>query len=224
MLPFFWSFWEREKMKILNEGLSELQIEYTNAQVKLLNKYISEIELWNKRYGLVNATGETLVIKHILDSLTGVNHIKGFNATSLADVGSGAGLPGIPLAIMLPQLKVTLIERSGKRVRFLQNVKALLGLNNITIIEDDLKNVSLKFDLVTFRAFKPVEPVIVNLLMNILEEKGRLVAYKGRMDNINDEIDTVKGIADVQQIIPLAVPGLNDERNLVIYSAVQNTP
>ena len=208
-------------MKILNEGLKELQIEYTNAQVKILNKYISEIELWNKRYGLVNASGETLVTKHILDSLTGVNHIAGFNAASLADVGSGAGLPGIPLAIMLPQLQVTLIERSGKRVRFLQNVKALLGLKNVTIIEDDLKNVSNKFDLVTFRAFKPVEPVIITLLMNILKEKGRLVAYKGRMENINAEIETIKGIAQVQQIIPLTVPGLNDERNLVIYSALR---
>jgi len=211
-------------MKVLNEGLIELQIDYTNKQLKLLNKYINEIELWNKRYGLVNATGETLVIKHILDSLTGVNHIAGLSAATLADVGSGAGLPGIPLAIMLPQLNVTLIERSGKRVRFLRNVQALLGLKNVTIIEDDLKNVSEKYDLVTFRAFKPVEPVIISLLMNILEDKGRLVAYKGRMENINAEIETVKEIAQVQKIISVTVPGLDDERNLVLYSASQNTP
>jgi len=211
-------------MKVLNEGLIELQIDYTNKQLKLLNKYINEIELWNKRYGLVNATGETLVIKHILDSLTGVNHIAGLSAATLADVGSGAGLPGIPLAIMLPHLNVTLIERSGKRVRFLRNVQALLGLKNVTIIEDDLKNVSEKYDLVTFRAFKPVEPVIISLLMNILEDKGRLVAYKGRMENINAEIETVKEVAQVQKIISVTVPGLDDERNLVLYAASQNTP
>lgn len=207
-------------MKKLNNGLEELGIEYTNKQLKSLNVYINEIELWNKRYGLVNASGEILVTKHILDSLTGVKHIAGLSAGTLADVGSGAGLPGIPLAIMMPHLEITLIERSGKRVRFLRNVQALLGLNNVSIIEDDLKNVSERFDLVTFRAFKPVEPVVVKLLLKILKDKGRLVAYKGRLENINGEIETVKDLAEVQRIIPLAVPGLNDERNLVIYRSL----
>jgi 16S rRNA (guanine527-N7)-methyltransferase len=206
-------------MKLLDDGLKELGIEYTNRQLKHLNQYINEIELWNKRYGLVNAIGETLVTKHILDSLTGVTHIKNLGADTLADVGSGAGLPGIPLSIMLPHMNFTLIERSGKRVRFLRNIQALLGLKNVTIIEDDLKNVTEKYDLVTFRAFKPVEPVIIRLLMNILEKGGRLVAYKGRMENINAEIEMVKGLAEVQQIIPVSVPGLDDERNLVIYSS-----
>lgn len=206
-------------MKVLDEGLKELGIEFTNRQLKLLNKYISEIELWNKRYGLVNAVGETLVTKHILDSLTGVEPIRKLGRSTLADVGSGAGLPGIPLAIMLPELNITLIERSGKRIRFLRNVQALLGLKNLNVLEADLKNVREKYDLVTFRAFKPIEPVIMGLLMNILQKNGRLVAYKGKMENINLEIDSVKDLAHLVDVVPLSVPGLNDERNLVIYSS-----
>ncbi|MDA3811331.1 MAG: 16S rRNA (guanine(527)-N(7))-methyltransferase RsmG [Spirochaetaceae bacterium] len=206
-------------MNILEEGLKELNLEYTKKQTKLINRYVSEIEMWNPKYGLVNAKGDTLMTKHILDSLTGVKAIKEMNGYSLADVGSGAGLPGIPLAIMIPELHVTLIERSGKRVRFLRNVQALLGLDNLEIQEEDLKNVTDKFDLVTFRAFKPLEPGIIRLLMNILGDSGKLVAYKGKMENITMEIEMVKDLATVEKIIPLSVPGLRDERNLVIYKA-----
>lgn len=216
-MPFCWSYLARGIMKILEEGLSELNLVYSKKQIKLLNKYISEIEMWNSRYGLVNATGETLITKHILDSLTGVEHIQAQGVQTLADVGSGAGLPGIPLAIMIPELKVTLIERSGKRVRFLRSVQAFLGLGNLEIMEADLKNVSQSYDLVTFRAFKPIEPGIIKMLMKILNDSGKIVAYKGKMENINQEIEMVKDLVHVEKIIPITVPGLDDERNLVIY-------
>ncbi|MBI9098870.1 MAG: 16S rRNA (guanine(527)-N(7))-methyltransferase RsmG [Spirochaetaceae bacterium] len=204
-------------MKSLEDGLKELKIEYSNIQLKTLNKYIGEVEMWNKRYGLVNASGETLVTKHILDSLTGVNHIREMKIHTLADVGSGAGLPGIPLSIFLPEMKISLIERSGKRVRFLRNVQILLGLKNVEIIEADLKDVTSRYDLVTFRAFKPIEPGIIQLLKNILAEGGKIVAYKARMENINQEIEMVKDLIQVEKIVSVSVPGLEDERNLVFY-------
>lgn len=206
-------------MAILEDGIKQLGLEYTNRQLKLINKYINEIELWNNRYGLVNAKGDTLITKHILDSLTGVEYIEAMNCLSLADVGSGAGLPGIPLSILLPHMQISLIERSGKRVRFLRSVKALLGLENLTVIEADLKNVTEKFDLVTFRAFKPIEPEILGLLLNLLKSSGKLVAYKGKMENINQEIELVDKLATAENVIPVSVPGLKDERNLVVYSA-----
>ncbi len=206
-------------MKILDKGLVELGLSYSKKQLKLLKLYISEIEMWNPRYGLVNAKGDMLITKHILDSLSGVKTIESLTAKTLADVGSGAGLPGIPLAIMLPELHVTLVERSGKRIRFLRNVKAMLSLENLTICEKDLKDVDDKYDLVTFRAFKPIEPEIVGLLMRILNETGKMIAYKGKMENINSEIEMVKDIATAEKIIPISVPGLSDERNIVIYGA-----
>ncbi|MCP4160322.1 MAG: 16S rRNA (guanine(527)-N(7))-methyltransferase RsmG, partial [Deltaproteobacteria bacterium] len=197
--------------------LKELNLDYSKRQLKLLNIYISEIELWNPRYGLVNAKGDMLVIKHILDSLTGVKIVKSFNKRDLADVGSGAGLPGIPLAIMMPELKVTLIERSGKRVRFLRSIKAMLALDNLSICEMDLKDVKTKYDLVTFRAFKPVEPEIMKLLMRILDKNGKMIAYKGKKENVKMEMDMVKDIASVENIFPVFIPGINDERTLVVY-------
>lgn len=204
-------------MTILSDGIKEMGLTCSDEQLRLLNLYISEIELWNPRYGLVNAQGGDLVLRHILDSLSGVGPISGKNVKTLADVGSGAGLPGIPLAIMFPQIHITLVERSGKRTRFLRNVAAVLNLKNISVLEIDLKDVTERFDLVTFRAFKPVEPGIIRLLMNILDDKGRLAAYKGKMENISEEIEQVKDIAVAEDVLPLSIPGLNEERHLVFY-------
>ncbi|MBB6482622.1 16S rRNA (guanine(527)-N(7))-methyltransferase RsmG [Spirochaeta isovalerica] len=204
-------------MSLLTDGLKKLHLEYTEEQLALLERYIGEIELWNPRYGLVNAKGDDLITRHILDSLSGASAVLSRSPETLADVGSGAGLPGIPLAIMLPGVKVTLIERSGKRVRFLRNAAAVLNLKNLNIMEMDLKNVKDRYDLVTFRAFKPVEPGIMTLLMNILTPDGQLAAYKGRMENINDEIRQVGSIAEAKEILPLSVPGLREERHLVFY-------
>jgi len=207
-------------MALLNDGLKELNLPFTEEQLNLLNRYIGEIELWNPRYGLVNAEGDDLIRRHILDSLAGVSAVARKQPASLADVGSGAGLPGIPLAIMLPQVAVTLIERSGKRVRFLRNAAAVLNLKNLTIMEADLKNVRERYDLVTFRAFKPVEPGIMELLMNILDKEGVLAAYKGKRENIREEIDLVSSLAEAREILPLSVPGVREERHLVFYKRI----
>jgi len=204
-------------MSLLTDGLRKLNLHYSEEQLDLLNRYIGEIELWNPRYGLVNAKGDDLIRRHILDSLAGASAVATKQPASLADVGSGAGLPGIPLAIMLPQVQVTLIERSGKRARFLRNVAAVLNLENLTIMEADLKNVRERYGLVTFRAFKPVEPGIMELLLNILDKEGILAAYKGKMDNIREEIDLVSSLAEAREILPLSVPGVKEERHLVIY-------
>lgn len=205
-------------MSLLTEGLNQLKIDYSDQQLKQLTQYISEIEMWNPRYGLVNASGDDLVVRHILDSLSGVPVLSDRNISTLADVGSGAGLPGIPLAIMLPHVQVSLIERSGKRVRFLRNIQAVLNLKNLTVLEQDLKDVKEHFDLVTFRAFKPIEPGILDLLLNILQKEGYLAAFKGKMKNIKSETKLVGNLAKVQDLITLDVPGLKEERHLVLYS------
>lgn len=200
--------------------MDALGLEYSREQLEKLVLYISEIEMWNPRYGLVNASGDDLVVRHILDSLAGFRSVSSRNPRTLADVGSGAGLPGIPLAIMMPGTQVTLIERSGKRVRFLRNAAAMVKLTNLSILEDDLKNVEKTYDLVTFRAFKPVEPGITGLLMNILGEKGLLAAYKGKKENVDEEIRLVESLARAEEIIPLSVPGLREERHLVFYRKI----
>ena len=100
---------------LLDKGLLELGISLSAAQQKQLETYWSELALWNGKYGLVNASGEALVIKHFLDSFSAVPLLKTMTFDTACDVGSGGGFPGLVLAVAFPDKKFTLIERSGKK-------------------------------------------------------------------------------------------------------------
>ena len=141
-----------------------------------------------------------LVIKHILDSLSPLGSIcrlrpappadKTAVPFSIADAGSGAGLPGIPLAIAMPGVPVTLIERMGRRAGFLENTRAVLGLSNVTVEREEIeKTPPRRFSLITFRAFKVQEPAVLKNLFRLLLPGGVLAAYKGRRDAIDAEME-----------------------------------
>jgi len=201
---------------ILKEGLTQLGIEPSNAQLEMLSLYISEIELWNSRYKLVGAVGKQLVIRHILDSLSAVSELKELTFESAADVGSGAGLPGIPLAIFFPDVSFTLIERSGRRVGFLRNVISLLGFGErVVIIESGVEELTDKFDLVLFRAFRNLADYY-GTLERITSPGGVMFAYKGKLENIRSEISTLGQNVHVD-IRPVTVPFLDEERNFCIF-------
>ncbi|MCL2720284.1 MAG: 16S rRNA (guanine(527)-N(7))-methyltransferase RsmG [Treponema sp.] len=132
----------------------------------------------------------------------------------IADAGSGAGLPGIPLAITLPDCDFTLIERMGRRAGFLLNTKAVLNLSNVIIEEKELEKIEAnQFDIVTFRAFKPIEPKLLKTLFKICKPNGIIAAYKGKKEKINAEMT---GLDIEWQTIPYKVPFLDEERNLLI--------
>jgi 16S rRNA G527 N7-methylase RsmG len=159
---------------------------------------------------------------------------------SMADAGSGAGLPGIPLAIFLqdtltapgvqiasgarvmPGAQVTLIERSGRRVRFLENALVMLGLKNVDIQEKDIAEAEGLFNVVTFRAFRPLESDIWRAVAALRSPGGAIAAYKGRREAVDAELAAldaeVPGILDGERIdiIPVHVPFLEEERNLLI--------
>jgi len=179
-----------------------------------LLQYIEEIERFNPAYGLVKAADrDELIVKHILDSLAPLSFLE--DSSFLADVGSGAGFPGIPLAVCLPDVQVTLIERMGRRASFLQNVLALLGLSNCAVEETEMeKAVPGRFDTVTFRAFHPLTPELLKQLFRLLVPGGRLTAYKGRRNKTEAELSAA-GLGDFQ-LIPLTVPFLDEERNLAL--------
>jgi len=196
--------------------------------LQLLERYVKEIELFNPAYGLVgvNDTGE-LIIRHILDSLAPLGIItrkRGEKEFSAADAGSGAGLPGIPLAIVLSNCKFTLIERMGRRAGFLLNTKAALGLSNITVLENELENAardeSMRFDLITFRAFKPLEPKLLKTLFKACKPGGIIAAYKGKRAKIEEEILNVKrsDINMTWEAVPYTVPFLDEERHLLFIN------
>jgi 16S rRNA (guanine527-N7)-methyltransferase len=187
----------------------------------LLGKYMDEIEALNPIYGLVKVSGrEELVVKHILDSLAPLGHIvriltAGGKEFHLADAGSGAGLPGIPLAICLHGVKVSLIERMTRRADFLRNVTAILKLSNVTVEETEMEKAPAgRFDIVVFRAFRPLEKAVLEGLFRLLVPGGHLAAYKGKRQKIEQEAAGLP--AEQREIHPLFVPFLNEERHIVI--------
>lgn len=203
-------------MSLLEDGIKELGLECSSSQLELINDYIDEVMLFNPKYGLVNAEGDTFIIKHILDSLSGVNPIKELAPKSIADVGSGGGFPGILLAIMFPETEFHLIERSGKRCNFLRNAVLTLGLKNVHVRESAVEKIEERFDLVTFRAFTPMEKPITTCLLSILSENGVIFAYKGKRSTINEEIDEISSLISSSEILEVKVPFLEDERNFLI--------
>lgn len=208
-------------MGLLENCLAEMAIMPSKNQLEQLQLYISEIELWNPNQGLVNATGEDVVIRHILDSLSGLKTIQGLNPLTIADIGSGAGLPGIPLAVFLPNVKFSLIECSGRRSGFLRNVVVALGLKNVQIIESQFQECHEKFDLITFRAFKPFEPELIPKLKKLLNDGGSIAAYKGKREKINSELSLIEKDFNYSSVVPLTVPYLDEERHIVLLQSIQ---
>ena len=202
---------------LLEEGLSKLGIEYKPHHIDSLDLYIREIELWNGKYKLVSASGEDLVIRHILDSLSAVPTLKKLFFSTASDVGSGAGLPGIPLALFFPDVRFSLIERSGRRVGFLRNIVSLLNFGTrVGIVESGVEDVDEKYDLVLFRAFRNLNDYY-RVLSSITAPGGTLFAYKGRLENIEHEISALGDSLKVS-IRGVTVPFLDEERNFCIFN------
>ena len=193
--------------------------------ISLLERYKNEIELFNGAYGLVGTIDSNeLVTRHILDSLAplGIIHrLLGGGAAAadrpkIADAGSGAGLPGIPLAIAMPNCDFTLIERMGRRAGFLCSTSAVLALSNIAVEEGELeKTQKERFDLITFRAFKPLDPKLLKTLLNVCAKEGVIAAYKGRLEKTEQEM-TPLGNTCQWEVIPYSVPFLEEERHLLV--------
>jgi len=218
---------------LLTEGIQELMKDAEIARliaprydeiISLLTRYIKEIELFNPAYGLVGTNNsEELVVKHILDSLAPVGIISRLlmevcakDTPRIADAGSGAGLPGIPLAIAMPNCDFTLIERMGRRAGFVCGAKAVLNLSNVTVEEGELeKTAAGSFSLITFRAFKPMEPKLLKTLLRACAANGVIAAYKGRREKTEAELAALDACGK-WEIIPCAVPFLDEERHLLV--------
>ena len=201
---------------LLTDGLSQLGITLSAGQQKQLETYWSELDLWNGKYGLVNASGDELVIKHFLDSLTAVPILKDIPFSTACDVGSGGGFPGLVLAVAFPDRKFTLVERSGKKALFLANTAVMMHASNVEVLSEDADLVREQFDLVLFRALGQFTQYFPTLY-RLTAENGHLFAFKGRKGEIKHEIQSLA--SDIQrktEIRAAHVPFLEDERNFVI--------
>lgn len=201
---------------LLSDGLAQLGIELSPQQQRQLETYWSELAMWNGRYGLVNASGDELVIKHFLDSLSAVPELKNITFSTACDVGSGGGFPGLVLAIVFPDKKFTLIERSGKKALFLANTAVMMHASNVEVRSEDAELVRERFDLVLFRALGQFTQYFPTLY-RLTADGGHLFALKGRKEEIQHEIQSLAAeIQNKTEISAAHVPFLEDERNFVI--------
>ena len=198
----------------MQQGLDSIGIPYTEEDIDLLALYFHEITLWNDRYRLVNAQGRELIVKHIFDSLAPLPLLRQMKFSTLADAGSGAGLPGIPLALFLKDTKVTLIERSAKRMAFLLNAVSILQLHErVSLLQASVEEVSERFDVVVFRAFRQLDAFYAPL-KTLCNPGGVLFAYKGKRETIEKEIAKLPQTAETE-ILPVTVPFLKEERHIL---------
>lgn len=199
----------------LDAGLRTLGL--APALAEPLLAYLALLLRWNKTYNLTAVRDpREMVVRHLLDSLAMVPHVEGL--ATLADLGTGPGLPGIPLAIALPQLRVTLVESNGKKARFLREAVRQLKLSNAEVAESRIEAVDRPgaFDAITARALATLPDILAVGGHLPKVEGGRLLAMKGV--HPVDEIAALPAGWRLDAVTPLQVPGLDAERHLIVIA------
>ena len=195
----------------LETGLRQLGLDAALAEPLLA--YLALLARWNATYNLTAIRDpREMLVKHLLDSLAMHAHLDGIG--NLADLGTGPGLPGIPLAIARPDLQVMLVESNGKKARFLREAVRQLKLGNASVAESRIEafRPGTPFDAITARALATL-PLILELGGHLLAPAGRLLAMKGVVPE--DEIAALPAGWRVAAVHPLRVPGLDAERHLL---------
>ncbi|MBE0622307.1 MAG: 16S rRNA (guanine(527)-N(7))-methyltransferase RsmG [Burkholderiales bacterium] len=197
----------------LQRGLIALGLTLERDIQQRLLDYIALIEKWNRIYNLTAIREpEKMVSHHLLDSLAVAPHL---HAKRLLDVGSGAGLPGIPLALASAQMHVTLLDSNHKKTAFLNQAVMELGLKNAEVCADRVESwqAQEKFDVIISRAFSDMGE-FVRMTQHLLAPGGLFVAMKGL--HPYEEIEKLPPDCRVRQVLPLAIPGLDGARHLVL--------
>ena len=199
-------------MTTLMDGARALALDLDEAQLGKLVAHLDLLDEWNSRFNLTAIRDRpSQLTKHLLDSLTVQPYLRG---ERIADVGSGAGFPGIPLAIVEPHRHFSLIESTGKKCRFLEHVREALGLKNVEVVQSRAESYKpeVRFDTVIARAVGPIAD-LVKAAGPLVVGGGRLLAMKGRYPE--DELVARMSGWKVAAVHPLTVPGLGEERHLV---------
>jgi len=204
----------------LAHGLKALGLPATSPGNDKLLRYLGLLEKWNSAYNLTAIRDPAdMVTRHLLDSLVGLPWVRG----RVADIGSGAGCPGIALAIMNPELAVTLLDSNGKRIRFLRHVIASLGLNNVDVAHTRAEDYrpGQKFDTLVVRAFGTLSEMLA-ATVHLLTAQGRIVAWKGSYPTA--EMSAVRSAGEFRCIAHrVIVPGLCAERHLLVMTSPQHS-
>ncbi len=202
--------------QVLERGVSELKLDLNEAQIAKLLDYLALLAKWNAVYNLTSVRDPMQMLTlHVLDSLAAVPAFAG--AANVLDVGAGGGLPGMVLAISRPDMNVSMIDTVHKKTAFLTQVKAELGLANVTVYTKRVEQLEVKqpFDVITSRAFADLSD-FVNWSGHLLAEGGQFIALKGVAPP--DERERLPEQWKVTELRALRVPGLDAERHLVFMA------
>lgn len=195
----------------LERLIAQTDLTVSEKQLDQLIQYVELLNKWNKAYNLTSVRDpEEMLIKHIMDSLM-VGQV--LNGNDFIDVGTGPGLPGIPLAILFPERNFTLLDTLGKRITFVRQVVFQLKLENVTPVKARVEEFTeQKFDAVLSRAFASLLDML-DWCHHLVNEKGRFFALKGVVPS--DEIAQLPEIFAVENIHPIQVPELEGERHVI---------
>lgn len=196
-------------LPVLQKSLTALKIALSEEQQQQLLYYLQQLLFWNKAYNLTAIkTPETALVKHIIDSLALVPHLPN---GSLLDIGTGAGLPSVIVAICQPERAVTALDSNSKKIRFIKQVASELGLKNLTPVASRIEEHNAQYALVTSRAFASLTDFVA-VSAPCLAEGGQIWAMKGV-----EPLDEMQALADTWQMgsIRLTVPHLDEVRHLI---------
>ena len=208
--------------EILLEGLRRIGIPDYEEKAKRLEIYIKELLFFNPTLKLIGDKDENeIVIRHILDSASGYDYFLRYTkpGDTIADLGSGSGLPGIVLAILLEDRDFVLVERMQRRVGFLRGVVAKLKLLNVRIEDKDIKDIRERYSALTCRAFHPLSDIAKDSV-KLLESSGYALMYKGQRKSVDAELLELDkaGFCFNAEIVDLDVPYLRQERVMCVLS------
>jgi 16S rRNA (guanine527-N7)-methyltransferase len=197
---------------ILIDGIEFLGLGNDVEKLELLLKFIALIEKWNKAYNLTAIRDkEEMARLHILDSLAICPHLHG---KRLIDIGTGAGLPGIPLAIYRPDMEFVLLDSNAKKTRFVQQAILELKLKNVSVLQSRVEDYqpAQRFDTVVSRAFASIGD-IMKLTAHLLNQEGLLLAMKGQQPD-----EELAVLTQSYRVVPIVVPQVEAERCLICIS------
>lgn len=217
----------------LKVAATEYGLNLTEDQISAFNKYYELLYEWNKKINLTAITEpKDVAIKHMVDSLSCFKADLFKENTSLIDVGTGAGFPGLPLKIFYPSLKLTLLDSLNKRVKFLQLVVDELGLKDVEVIharsEEAARNKKYreKFDLATARAVARL-PIICEYCLPFVKDGGTFIALKGRQyeEEATQAQKAIKVLGgEISDIMPVKLPEIDDKRAVIYIKKIKSTP
>ncbi|MEX2326114.1 MAG: 16S rRNA (guanine(527)-N(7))-methyltransferase RsmG, partial [Pseudomonadales bacterium] len=194
----------------LARGLVSLGLPCGDDLVRRLLAYLVELEKWNKVYNLTGIPVADWITRLLLDSLAIAPWV---NGQAILDVGTGNGLPGLPLALLFPDKQVTLLDSNGKKTRFLEQVRIKQQLANVTVVQSRAEAFTGQFDIVTCRALASLADISA-LTAHLLRPAGKVLAMKGELDRA--ELAQDLSPLTIEKTVALEVPGLSTARQLVI--------